>query len=80
MMLLGMPSSSAEIDTWLDICLEKGIASLLINPDIETINPTDKALELRLEYRSFPDYLTTLAAVSNYLVKSIELQLFGRQA
>ena len=74
---IGTQEYPSDIDQWLDICLEKEITTVLINPDLDSVAVTDKALELRLEYRSFSDYLSSLSMVSNYLVKSIELHLFG---
>jgi len=73
------PVQDSNLDALLDMSLEKGVASLLISPDLRHIKPTDKALEIRLEYPSFSDYLTSLSAVSNYLTRSIETLLFGRQ-
>lgn len=73
------PETDDQLDSWLDACLNKQLTSVLINPDLDQVEFTDKALEIRIEYRSFADYLTSLTAVSNYLTKSIEKQLFGRQ-
>lgn len=74
---IGTQTSAYDVDQWLDICLEREITALLINPDLESVASTDKALELRLEYRSLADYMSSLSAVSNYLVKSVEMHLFG---
>ena len=68
-----------NLETLLNISLEKSVASLLVSPDLDHVEPTDKALELRLEYSSLSDYSTSLSALSNYLTKSIETLLFGRQ-
>ena len=73
------PARSANLEALMDCCLEKGIASLLISPDLNHIEPTDKALEIRLEYTCYSGYSTSLSAVSNYLTRSIEMLLFGRQ-
>lgn len=75
----GDPTYAPILESLLDTCLEKGVASLLICPDLNHIESTDKALEIRLEYSSFSDYSTSLSAVSNYLTRSIEMLLFGRQ-
>ena len=74
---IGSPAVPSSIDDWLGICLERNITALIINPNLESIIATDKALELRLEYTSFVDYMLNLSAVSNYLVKSIEMHVFG---
>ena len=73
------PVRNQSLEALLDCCLEKGVASLLISPDLNHIESTDKALEIRLEYLSFSNYSTSLSAVSNYLTRSIETLLFGRQ-
>lgn len=66
-----------ETERGLDICLEKGITSVIISPDVSDIQTTDKGLEIRIEYGCAADYLLGLVAVCNYLTKSIEHHLFG---
>lgn len=77
--LFNGPDENKRLDGWLDSCLNHSVTSVLINPDLNQFEPTDKALEIRLEYSSFTDYLFYQSAISNYLTKSIEKQLFGRQ-
>lgn len=67
----------SETERCLDICLERSITSVIICPDISTIQTTDKGLEIRIEYGSAANYLFGLVAICNYLTKSIEHHLFG---
>lgn len=73
------PEALTPLDDLLDVCLQRNLTSVLISPDHDHLEATDKALEIRLEYRSLADHMTNLSAVCNYLTKSIEKQLFGRQ-